>query len=107
MFPLIKEAVAITVNIPEDTGLPEGSGDNPIVGVIKNVASWILVILGSIALISFVIAGIIYLTSLGDDKRMERAKRAMLYSIIGVVVGLSGFVLIQAINSWLAGGKNF
>jgi hypothetical protein len=38
---------------------------------------------------------------------MEGAKRAMMYSIIGVIVGLAGFVIIQAVAIALTGSGTF
>lgn len=82
-------------------GLPAGS----IMGIVSNILLWLLGLFGFIGVIGFVISGIIYLTAAGDDTQMERAKKAMNYSIIGVVVGLSGVVLIQAIDWALSGSS--
>jgi hypothetical protein len=78
-------------------GLPK----NTIYGIVTKALGWILAIFGFLGIIGFVIAGIIYILSAGDDDRMKIAKKAMLYSIIGVIVGLSGLVIIIAINAFL------
>jgi hypothetical protein len=57
---------------------------------------WGLGIFSFIAVISFGISGVMYLVAAGDEKRQEGAKRAMYYSIMGVIVGLSGLVIIYA-----------
>jgi len=75
-------------------GLPSGS----ITGIIANILLWILRIFAIIGVIGFVISGILYLTAAGSEERMESAKKAMLYSIIGVIVGLAGVVIIQAVD---------
>jgi hypothetical protein len=74
------------------TGLPY----SPIYLIIYNVMRWGLGIFSFIAVISFVISGVMYLVSAGDEKRQEGAKRAMYYSIMGVIVGLSGLIVIWA-----------
>jgi len=79
-------------------GLPSGSIYLIILGIMK----WFLAIFGFIAIIGFIISGILYLTSAGDDTQQEKAKNQMMWSIIGVVVGLAGFVMLQAINSMLS-----
>ncbi|MFA4817688.1 MAG: pilin [Parcubacteria group bacterium] len=84
------------IEIPTDTGLPDPPGG--IAKIIRNLLTWLLGIVGVIAIIGFVISGIQYLTSAGDEDRMQSAKRNMLYAIIGVVVVLSSFVVIQAIQ---------
>lgn len=84
-------------------GLPAGS----ITGILLNILLWILRIFGIVGIIGFVISGILYLTAAGDEERMAYAKRAMQYSIIGVVVGLLGVVILQAVNLALNSASNF
>ena len=69
--------------------------------------NWLMVVFGSIAIIAFVVSGIQYLTAAGDEKGLETAKRNMTYSIIGVIVALSAFVIIKAIDAALRMGTNF
>jgi len=71
--------------------------------IVFNLMQWILGIIGFVAIIGFCIAGIIYLTSAGDEDRQRKAKQAMTYSIIGVVVALSGFVIWRAVMGMLNG----
>ena len=82
------------------TGLPS----NQLSTIIANIAFWLLAVFGFIAVIGFVISGITYLVSTGDEDTQERAKRAMMYSITGVVVGLAGLVVIYAVDMFLRGG---
>jgi cytochrome bd-type quinol oxidase subunit 2 len=81
-------------------GLPAGS----ITGIVINILNWILMIFGVVGIIGFVISGLMYLLAAGDDNMIERAKEAMKYSIIGVLVGLAGFVIIQSIAAILSVG---
>lgn len=85
------------VCFPTETGLPETS----IVNILSNFLSWILGIFGFIAIIAFVISGIQYLTAAGSEKTLETAKRNMKWSIVGVIVGISGLVIIWAITEAL------
>ncbi|MEI8103518.1 MAG: hypothetical protein WCG84_01275 [Candidatus Moraniibacteriota bacterium] len=82
-------------------GTPSGT----IFGIIKTTMNWLLGILGFLGIIGFVIAGILYLTAAGDEKRMEKGKNTMIWSITGVIVALLGFVIIQAATSWLGGSS--
>lgn len=83
------------------TGLPSPSGG--IRAILVNVLVWILGIFGMLAILAFVVSGIQYFAAAGDEKMMETAKKNLVYSIIGVIVALSGFVIIQAIDSALRG----
>ena len=68
--------------------------------------NWLLAILGIFGSIGFVISGILYLTAAGNDDQISTAKNAMKYSIIGVIVALLGFVIIQAVNTLLSGNSS-
>lgn len=59
------------------------------------------------AMIAFVISGIQYLTSAGSTEQIEIAKRNAKYALLGVIVGLSGFVVFRAIISALSGSGFF
>ena len=87
------------INNAQSAGTPNGT----IFGIIQKTMNWLLSILGFLGVIGFVIAGILYLTAAGDEKRMASGKNAMIYSISGIIVALLGFVIIQAVNSWLGG----
>jgi len=87
----------------QNSGLPTGS----IYGIITSTMNWLLAILGFIAIIGFVISGILYLTAAGNDSQIEKAKGAMTASIIGVIVALVGFVVVQAVEGWLGTSTNF
>ena len=91
------------VCIPNTTGL----STTPVATILKSVMNWLLAVLGFIAIIGFAISGIQYLMAAGDEKTIETAKTNMKYSIIGVVVALSGFILITAIDSLLNGSSSF
>ncbi|HMN19348.1 MAG TPA: hypothetical protein PKA31_02030 [Candidatus Moranbacteria bacterium] len=83
-------------------GLPEGS----IFGILQNLLFWLLAIFGILGVMGFVISGIYYLTAAGDQKQIDTGKTGMKYSIIGIIVGLSGFIVMQAVAALLSGTSN-
>jgi hypothetical protein len=83
-------------------GLPSGS----ILGIASNLLFWLLAIFAILGVVGFVIAGIIYLVSAGDETMITRAKDAMIYSIVGIIVGLSGFLIMQAVAAMLSGSRS-
>jgi hypothetical protein len=86
-------------NTPQGTGLPGGS----ITNIITNAMNFLLYAVGIIAVISFAISGILYLTAAGDEERIKTAKKAMVMSIVGVVVALLGVVILTAVQGLLGG----
>ncbi len=47
------------------------------------------------------------MTAAGDDEQLGKAKKALKFAIIGVVVGLSGVIILSAIDTWLGGASEF
>jgi|SRR6185369_4936527 len=91
------------VCVPNNTGL----SNMPIALILKNFMNWLLGIFGFLGIIAFIISGIQYLTSAGDEKMAETAKNNMKYSIIGIIVALSGYVVILAIDAALNANPYF
>ena len=91
------------LTISNDYNMPAGT----ISGIAEGILSWLLIIFGVLGIVGFIISGIIYLLSTGDDTAIERAKKAMMYSILGIVIGLSGFVIMQAIFYMLQESDTF
>jgi cytochrome bd-type quinol oxidase subunit 2 len=79
----------------DSTKLPK----NSLYAIIENIAKWLLSVFGFFAVIGFVVSGIMYLVASGDEDTQERAKRAMIYSITGVIVGLVGLIVIYAVDN--------
>lgn len=90
-------------NNAQSGGTPTGS----IYQIINTTMKWLLAILGFIAIIGFVISGILYLTAAGNEKQIGQAKSAMVNSIFGVIVALLGYVIVQAVDSWLNTSSQF
>lgn len=96
---LLAPVAILAYDPPENTTLPEGT----VTGIVSNFMTWILGLVGFLGIIGFAIAGILYLTAAGDEDRIGTAKKAMMWSIVGVIVALLGVVIIQAANTMLGG----
>ena len=98
IFPhnVIAQTGNLNIDMPTGFGLPDPSGG--IKEIVGNFLNWLLGIIGLIALIAFVISGIQYFMATGNETTTQTAKRNMNYSIIGIIVALSGLVIIQAVD---------
>jgi len=94
-------AVLAQLKEPTGTQLPIGS----ISAIVTGFMNWILILVGVVGVIAFAIAGILYLTAAGNEERIKTAKRAMMFSIVGVIVALLGLVILRAAQGFL-GGNN-
>lgn len=83
----------------DDSQLPE----NNVRTVIFAVLQWLLLIFTFICVGAFVVAGIMFLTAGGNPQQAEAAKNYVKYAIIGVAVGLSGYVVIAFVDTTMGG----
>lgn len=54
-------------------------------------------IFGGVAVISFVIAGILFLTSNGEPEKIKQARAAVVWGVAGVIVGILAFSIIAIV----------
>lgn len=69
--------------------------------LLLNILNFLLQMFGIVAIIALLVSGIFYLTAFGDEDRIKTAKQGMTYSIIGIVVVLSGMIIIRTISGVL------
>ena len=63
--------------------------------IVKNVINTMLYILGIIAVIMIVIGGIRYTTSNGDSSQTKAAKDTILYAVVGLIVAIMAFAIVN------------
>lgn len=72
----------------------KAAGNDSAQNIVASIISALLWIIGAIAVIMIVIAGIKYTTSNGDANKIQSAKNTLLYAVIGVVVAVLGQAII-------------
>lgn len=75
----------------------------PLTESLLDILNFLLSIVGVIAIIGLVIAGVLYFTAHGDERQVSWAKRSLVSGIIGIVIALGGMVLVWTIATLLAG----
>ena len=89
--------VAVILVLPvlalaQKTGLTLDS----LISSVKN-ATW--KVFGLVAVICFVIAGVLFLTAAGDPEKLASARGAFLWGIAGVIVGILAFSIISFVEA--------
>ncbi len=64
-------------------------------GVFATIANTLIFIVGAVAVLYLIIGGLRYVVSNGDSKNVEAAKNTILYAIVGIVVAVISFALVQ------------
>jgi hypothetical protein len=77
---------------PNEITVPKGDLTNPKLQVAWRVA---LGLAGAIAVLIITIAGFRYVVSAGDPQSAAKAKNAIIYTLVGLVVALSAFGIVS------------
>jgi len=91
----------ITSGIDPPTGSGYSSGATDIPLFIQNILNAIVTIGGIAFFIYTLYGGIMYLTSAGDEKNLEKAKKTLSHGFIGMVVLSVGAILANIVGTIL------
>ena len=64
-------------------------------GIFQQIVNILLFITGAIAVIVIVIGGIKYVLSSGDSNQITSAKNTILYAVIGLVVAILAYAIVN------------
>ena len=66
-----------------------------LMGIIKLILNTVFVVIGILAVVFIIMGGINYTMSQGDPGKIKKAKDTILYGIIGLIVSLAAFAIVQ------------
>lgn len=76
-------------------------------GIFNTISNVLLFIVGAVAVIMIVIGGLRYVISGGDSANVAAAKNTILYALVGVIVAILAYSVINfVISSFTGGGMN-
>ena len=64
-------------------------------GIFKTIVNIMLFIVGAVAVIMLIIGGIRYTVSAGDSSAVTGAKNTILYAIVGIVVAILAYAVVN------------
>lgn len=73
-----------------------GATPNKLISTIVNV---LLFIVGVLSVIMLIVGGLMYSTSAGDSGRITMAKNTIMYAIVGLVVSLVAYAVVNYVIS--------
>jgi hypothetical protein len=76
-------------------GNEKGNTAGAFTNLLKSIINILLFIIGAIAVIMIIIGGIRYTTSNGDQAQVTSAKNTILYAIVGLVVAIMAFAIVN------------
>ena len=75
-------------------------------GAFRKITNTILYIVGVIAVIMLIIGGIRYVISGGDAKKVTDAKNTVLYAIIGLVIAIFAYAIVNFVITSLPSSED-
>ena len=67
-----------------------------------NILNFLLSVAGIIAIIALVVSGAMYFMAMGDEKKMQKAKRSASYAVLGIIMSMSGMAVVLLIGKFFS-----
>jgi hypothetical protein len=93
LFCLVSFALADSVSITNPL-----SGVNNFNDLLTKIATAVGELIATLGTIMLIVSGILYLTSAGSPEKIGAAKKALIYAIAGIVIGLAATAIVAAIK---------
>jgi len=106
---LVSPTFAADLTIQGGANSARGTDQNPDLfgnsGIFKTITNTLLFVLGAISVIMIIIGGLRYVVSGGDSSAVSAAKNTILYAIVGVIVAILAYAIINfVIGSFTGSG---
>lgn len=97
-------AVMLPLMVFAQPPLPQGPQTyGAVITIINTVGQWLFGILLALAVIFLVYAAFLYLTAAGDDKKIDQAKKIILYAVIAIIVAVLARGIVAVVQSLVVG----
>ncbi len=80
------------------TGIATGDPRSVIINILITILDYVALL----AVIMIIVAGFYLILSLGNDEQKDKAKKIILYTIIGLLVILFARLIVSLVTVWLA-----
>jgi len=71
----------------------------PLRGVYINLIGYILSFTAIVGVTAFIVGGYTYLTSGGNDEKLQRGKKTIIYSIVGLAIIMISAMIVNVVIS--------
>lgn len=92
-------SIALTDPINQGAACSQGGSQKTTLfgkgGIFTVIANTLVFLVGAVSVIYIIIGGVRYVTSGGDSKAVTAAKDTIMYAVIGVIVAVISFALVQ------------
>ncbi len=92
MLDVLKTVAAVNNTYIEET---KGTNETDLMGTVTTIINVALGIIGLVAVVMIIVGGLNYTTSAGDAAKVKKAKDTIMYGVIGLVVALLAFAIVN------------
>ncbi|MCX6724283.1 MAG: hypothetical protein NT155_03900 [Candidatus Staskawiczbacteria bacterium] len=78
-----------------------GGGISDLNTLVNSILAKMWVVFAGIAVIMFLVAGILFLTAGGQPEKIQSARSAFIWGVAGVVVGIIAYSIIAIVGSFV------
>ncbi len=71
------------------------SPDEPVSNILINIADYLLLTIGSVAVVLFVFGAFVWIFAKGDEEQINKAKKLFFYAIFGALFALLSYVIVE------------
>lgn len=79
---------------PNEVGIPTTSAND---ATVQAVVAAVFLIIGALSVTFIIIGGYRYIVSAGDPSNVKQAKNTILYAVVGLVVTIVSFAVVQLV----------
>ncbi len=73
----------------------ESGNTTDLMGTLTTVINVVIAVVGFVAVIMIILGGISFITSQGDTSKVTKARNTILYGVVGLVVSLLAFAIVN------------
>ena len=96
------------VSVTEGVDCAKGKDQSPKLfgrnGIFQTVTNVLLFLIGAVSVIMLIVGGIRYVLSGGDSTAVTAAKNTILYAVIGIIVALLAYAIVNFVVTSFADG---
>ncbi len=89
------------VGLAVDFGTPPVAQNLDIPGILNKILDIVWPIFIGLAIIMFIVAGFLFLKAQGDPAETKTAQKAVMWGVVGIIVGILAFSIPRIVTSLL------
>lgn len=86
--------------------LVQTGGEGSLRVMIRNFLNFFLGFLGLLAVIMVIYGGVLYVTAAGEQEKVDKGKKIIMYAVVGIVIILLSFAIVNTLLGGLTAGSD-